>query len=308
MQILLLFVLAIATLGNCKKSHAKHAGYLIHKKGHKKSAGYLIHTKGPKKSATYLKIQESHWTVREAKPKKQGADYRDNDSLGTKWPERENKWMDTWDKFWGQIYEEAKNEKLKPKSESETEKGSWDILIDAVRGTSSNNENEARREEQKMRNNTRDYMRLFIDPKYKRRGVKWVQTTTETEEVFLTHTFVQNIHESMHNVREKEKKDRGPCAMTHSCSWTTHAEASTTTTESSTTTEATTQQPRTPFDPVSLWPGHLIKDQKERDRLNSFLGKELEHLTWKPRPPKDAIHGDYSEEASGSVWCNPRSR
>ena len=78
MQISLLFVLAIATFGTCKKSEAKHDGYLIHKKGHKKSA-------------TYLKIQKPHWTAREAEPKQQGADYGDIDSLGNKWMDKEKK-------------------------------------------------------------------------------------------------------------------------------------------------------------------------------------------------------------------------
>ena len=286
MRITLLFVLAIATFGNCKKSHKKHAGYLIHKKGHKKSA-------------TYLKIQKPHWTAREAEPKQQGADYGDIDSLGNKWMDKEKKWMDTWDDFWEEIYLEAKNEKSKPKFESETEMGDWDILMDTLRGT--NSTKKARIEEQKMKAKTREYIRFFIYPKHRRRGLKWVQTTTDTEEVFLAHTVVKNLHESMHNVREKEKKEKRPCDATYSCSWTTHA-----TTEASTTT-AGTQPPATTFNPDTLWPP-LIKDRKEREKLNSLLGKELGYLTWKPKPPKkkDFNNADYSEEAYGS--CNPRSR
>ena len=73
MQIVLLFLVGIVSLGNGKKSHAK-------------SAGYLIHKKGPKKSATYLKIDKSHrkadyrkpkanLTMHEVEPRKQGVDY-----------------------------------------------------------------------------------------------------------------------------------------------------------------------------------------------------------------------------------------
>ena len=112
MQISLLFVLAIATFGNCKKSHeAKHKGYLIHKKG-------------PKKTATYLKIKKSHrkskanLTTHGVEPTRQGADYDNIESLDTY--EKKEKWLlDMWNDAWDRLGEQVKSEQAKPKPESE---------------------------------------------------------------------------------------------------------------------------------------------------------------------------------------------
>ena len=73
----MLFILAIATFGTCKKSHTKHDGYLIHKKGHQKSASYLK----MKKSRRKLKAK--------VEPKEQGADFNDVDSMAS-WEKKEN--------------------------------------------------------------------------------------------------------------------------------------------------------------------------------------------------------------------------
>merc|ERR1711974_522300 len=70
MQIALLFVVGIVSLGSGKKSHAKSV-----------AVGYLIHKKGHKKSATYLKIKKSHkkpkanLAIHEVEPKGHGVDY-----------------------------------------------------------------------------------------------------------------------------------------------------------------------------------------------------------------------------------------
>ena len=69
----LLFVLVIATFGNCKKYPAKSEGYLIHKK----DATYLKIKKSPQKNKTH-----------EVEPKEQGVDYSYIDSLVKKLMEK----------------------------------------------------------------------------------------------------------------------------------------------------------------------------------------------------------------------------
>ena len=281
MRITLLFVLAIATFVNCKKSEAKHDGYLIQKKGHKKSA-------------TYLKMKKSRRKLRaKFEPKEPGADFNDIDIMAS-WEKKEKHWMDKWDTEWEKIYSEAKIEKSKPKPEAGREMEGWDILMDALRDT-----NKAKIEVQKMRNQTCEYIRFFVNPKYKR-SLKWVQTTTDTENIFLAHTTARYLQESIHHVKKKGKKEKRPCDATHSCSWTTHA-----TTEASTTT-AETPPPGT----TTLWPP-LIEDRKEREFVNSFLSRELEQLTWNPNKPsnkKKAMNSDYSEETATRLVCKPKNR
>ena len=262
MQISLLFVLAIATFGNCKKSQAKHNGYLTHKKGQKK-------------------------------PEERGADFNHIDRMAS-WEKKEKWWMDKWDTEWEKIYSEAEIEKSKPKPESGREMEGWDILMNALRDT-----DKAKIEVQKMRNQTCEYIRFFVNPKYKR-SLKWVQTTTDTENIFLAHTTARYLQESIHHVKKKGKKEKRPCDATHSCSWTTHA-----TTEASTTT-AETPPPGT----TTLWPP-LIEDRKEREFVNSFLSRELEQLTWNPNKPsnkKKAMNSDYSEETATRLVCKPKNR
>merc|ERR1711974_529486 len=122
------------------------------------------------------------WTTQEVQPKGQGADYRDIDN-------------DKWDAAWNQLYADAEDEKSKPKPEAAKDPNSqmgwktWVPLMDALR-----NKTEADIEVEKMKSKTRDYIRMFIHPKY-RRHVKWVQTTVDTEEIFLSHTIVENVHE-----------------------------------------------------------------------------------------------------------------
>ena len=291
MQISLLVVLAIATFGDCKKSHKA------------KPEGYLIHKKGDKKGATYLKIKKSHgkskhnyWTAHEAQPKGEGADYRDIDN--DKWIAMEQKWMDKWDAAWNKLYADAENEKLKPKPEAARDPDSqrtWLPLMDALR-----NKTEADIEVEKMKTETRDYMRHFINPNYRRR-VKWVQTTSDTEELFLAHTLTKKVHDTMDNVRKKMDKEKRPLQPTTQAP--TWSLAPPTTTGGSEPT-ATTTWPA----PATPWP---TVDKKERQFLNNILDKELKILTWKPPPPKKkALHSDYDyggvREYYDGCWINKR--
>ena len=88
MKIPLLFVLAFATFGNCKKFHAKSAGYLFHNK----SGTYVKIKKSPRK----LKV---NLTTHKIEPKQQGSDYDDIDDLDT--PAKKEKWLeDMWNEAW----------------------------------------------------------------------------------------------------------------------------------------------------------------------------------------------------------------
>ena len=283
MQILLLFVLAIATFGTCKKSHAKHDGHLVHKKGHKKSA-------------THLKMKKSHRKLKpKVEPKEQGADYNDIGRVAN-WEEKEKEWMDKWDTEWERIYSQAKIENLKPKPESGREPEGWDSLMDALR-----DRDKAKDEEQKIRNITREYIRFFVNPDHKRPGLKWVQTTEDTEDVFLVHTVAKYLQDSIEQVKRRGKKEKRPCDATHTCSWTTHSQPIPThsTTEASTTTAATT------FNPAQLWEP-LIKDPQERKFVNSFINRELGQRTWTPK--KKALNSDYSEDWDSRLECKPKNR
>ena len=319
MQASLLFVLAIVTFGVCKKSHkAKHEGYLIHKKGHKKGKTYLKINKSTGKSKPH------YWTAHKGQPKGQGDDYRDIDD--NKWIEEEKIWMDKWDRVWNNIYSDADRKKLKPKHEAGgLELTEWEIFLEAL-----DNRTEARIEEERMKNETRNFLRFFINPKHRRNRLKWVQTTKETEKVFLAHTFTNNLQESIHNMREKVrlkglKKEKKPCEALYSCSWTAlpnPKQASTTTagttmtfvpafapkiTLTTTTTFVGTKPPEATVkpDPYRLWQP-LIKDKTERDLLNNFLSKELEPLAWSSPSPSP---GDYDVlSAAHNHRCNLNRR
>ena len=291
MQASLIFLLSFATFGDCKKSHkAKHEGYLVHTKSHKKG------------TVTYLKINKSHgkskhhyWTAHENQPKGQGLDYRDIDN--DKWVAKEKKWMDKWDEIWDELYANAEEENSKPKPEAAEDPNTnshtmsqdrlgwktWVPLMDALR-----NKTKAKIEEEKIKNKTLDYMRLFIHNDYRRR-VKWVQSTEDTQEIFLTHTFYKNFHQSMDEVRKKGGIKKLPPHTT-------------------TPIPAPSPPPGSWWQApagTSLWP---TVDERERHFVNTYLDKDLK--TWRPRTwepissKKKALHRDYGGVQEDYGWCS----
>ena len=303
MQIALLFLLAsFATFGDCKKSHhAKSDGHLTHKKGHKKAH---------KKGATALKTNKSDRKskAREVEPKIEGTDYID--MLATMgWEKREKHWMGKWEGQWNKLNSHAEKEMSKPKSEHGRDPNSqmegWDILMDALRDT-----NVSKIEEQRVKNALRKYIRFFINPKHRRRGVKWSQTTTDTESVFLTHTISQYLQELIHTLEKREKKKKS-CVETYSCSWTTRATTTTPAIQATRGTMTTPSSTTAGTQPPLTWPP-LIKDNKERKFMNSFLHTELGRLSWKPRTEetkRDASHSDYGHDEPNELdKCSPETR
>ena len=90
--------------------------------------------------------------------------------------------------------------------ESQESEKDWITLVNFVRGKDSTNVNK-----EHLRNEAFERQRFFFLPKYKRKGIKWVQSTKETErisfsyrmhfnssfqkidcEVFFNHLFVNN--------------------------------------------------------------------------------------------------------------------
>ena len=252
MQISLLFVLAIATFGTCKKSEAKHDGYLIHKKGHKKAATYLkINKKHHRKS-------KSNLTRHEVKPKEQGADYDDIDSLDT-WEKREQWLFDTWNDAWdlvsklfgeenSKVYPVDSKKSNQPKPEAELDPNSqeakwrreWDTFRDAILGTTSTNETDYTeagmginqwKEKVEKEEGTLEEACFFIRPKHRRRGLKWIQSTVETDKVFLTHKITADVQESLFRAMggNKGNIDDKSCNETYRCFMTPQAMTSMTT-------------------------------------------------------------------------------
>ena len=405
MQIALLFLVGIVSLGNSKKSHTKSVGYLIHKKGPKKSATYLkiktshrkpdyrkpkanltMHEVEPRKHGVdyNLKMKKSHrkpsqvprltWEVREAdyrKPKanltshevegkKQAADYNHINSRVT-WKEKEKWLMGMWDTAWEELYGDKKKwretengrKMLKPLSEAgedpniEVDKWitDWDLLMHAISElseTTSTNEAEVEAEHKttkydKLTNQltnqvfSSQHMGFFIHPKHRRPGLKWIQTTKETHEVFLVHKLDEYLESSIDKVKEKSSKSSSrsrisrrkvekQCNDTSSCFlWTPQPTQATQTTLSTVPfdVQATATQPPQNFSPPwrsrrvpppDIQESVLINDQTTREFLNKFLRRNLRELQ-KTHAFRRKPGEDYATLSELTFWpCQPNER
>ena len=321
MQILLLFVLATATFGTCKKFHAKHDGYLIHTK-----------------SATYLKINKSHrkskskFTTHEVKPKEQGADYDDIDSLDT-WKEQEKWLFDMWDDAWDRVkdYVEQENSKVQiaklksskqPKAEAEPDPNSqeakwtreWDILVDTILGTTSTNEADYTEKDMKLKQLKRkaedrvlDEAAFFIRPKHRRRGLKWIQSTVETDKVFLAHKIEADVEESLY-IEMAERKGKivdKSCNETYRCFMTTQATTMTTATSLSFT--STTYQPRALGTQGGV-PPSAIGNPNIGKIMKAFKGSFLRHHLKKVHKPSNNDYEQGGVPSYDDIVCDPSDR
>ena len=217
MLTLLLFVAAISTLGN-----SKFEGFVIQTRTRRRVSTHLIKSLG--KSKVNL-------TAREEKEHGENANV---DSLES-WYKKKDDWlMEMWNDAWDVLTKEVESEDTKPRPESEVEldgdeeKKEWEILVDALLGTSTNavgngigyTRQRGRNEEPDVKRKVQDQVleqsRFFINPKYRRRDIKWVQSTDETERIFLIHKISEDVRESVFRYIYEEAIDKS-CNETYRC-------------------------------------------------------------------------------------------
>ena len=306
MQISLLFVMAFATFGNCKKSQAKSAGYLIHKKGHKKGATYLKMKKSHRKSKFNL-------ITHDVEPKEQGEDYDHIDDLDT--VAKKEKWLlDMWNEAWERLKAEGKMERAKPEPEAELDPNSqeakwqreWDILMDAILGPASTNEAEVESSGEKIveeyKDEALDRARFFIRPQHRRRGVKWIQTTKETDRLFLMYKMRDDIQETMFRVMKKksgQQMDDKSCNETFRCFMTTPSMTTMTTAMPGVTTTKS--------------PQNVPKSTPPKNKVETFLNTFLrDHLKEFYKHSKgQALHneqGGVQVDRDDDIQCDPNQR
>ena len=217
MHISLLFVFLF--FGNCKKFHAKSGGYLIKTK---EGGTYLIKTK---KANRTKKV--THTAKRE-----KGGDYNDGydcdlasdfeldleeDPLDTV-EGKEKTLKETWDHFMEVVDRKEDMERLRPTPnrskgsnvsfdesspivendqdpESQESEKDWITLVNFVRGKDSTNVNK-----EQLRNEAFERQRFFFHPKYKRKGIKWIQSTKETERSSFKYRMHIEFRESIDKI------------------------------------------------------------------------------------------------------------
>ena len=213
MQISLLFLFLF--FGDCKKIQAKSRGYLIKTKG---GATYLIKTK---------KVNRTK-TVTEEK----GGDYDDDndcdfasdfeldleeDPLDTV-EGKEKTLKETWDRFMEVVDRKEDMERSRPTPnrskgsnvsfdesspiiendqdpDSQESEKDWITLVNFVRGKDSTNVNK-----EQLRNEAFERQRFFFHPKYKRKGIKWIQSTKETERSSFKYRMHIEFRESIDKI------------------------------------------------------------------------------------------------------------
>ena len=118
--------------------------------------------------------------------------------------------FEMWDDAWTLLKVKAESKKWKlSKQEAELDPNSqeakwmreWEILMDLILDTTSTNEAEIEGEEIKYgeyRNEALDQMRFFIHPQHRRHSLKWVQSTKETDILFLAYKMTDDLHEIMY--------------------------------------------------------------------------------------------------------------
>ena len=309
MQISLAFVLAIVTLDNCKDPHAKSGGYLIDKKGQKKDS----HRKS-----------KANLTSHEVEPPR--IDSSDFDSLDT--VAAKEKWLlGMWEDAWNRLKVEAISKKSKEEAEVEpnSEEGrwmkEWEMLMEAILGTTSTNANEAEVEgeripgEIKYRDEALNRIRFFIRPQFRRRSLKWTQSTKETDILFLAHLITNDLHETMYRViypdiptgKPDGRLDGKSCNETFRCFMTTPT--------------MTTMTTSLPVAPISLSKTSTISPQFDQLKppnttppenkietfLNTFLSDHLKRL-FKPSKRKVLQREQSGDQADNDIECDPNER
>lgn len=319
MQILLLLVLAIATLGNCKKHHPK-------------SEGYIIRKNGQKKDASHLKIKKTHGKLKvnltaHEKPKGHGADYDDiAESLDT-WQKKDKWLMDMWNKAWDQLKAEVQSEQAKPRLEAEVERNSeeakwmreWDLFVNAILGSTSTNEAEKAenhvKDKMKIKRKVQDQVlnqaRFFIRPEHRRRGLKWVQSTEETDQIYLTYKIEADVEESVYrNVMNWEQIES--CNETFRCFMTTQAASTTQATPLHIQSHATAFSKITPSEKIKPR-SSAFNNPRFKFVMTSFKRNFLRHQLGKLHKPSKRKASALHTEQGGvplddGIVCDPDDR
>ena len=295
MQISLLFVFLF--FGNCKKFHAKSGNYLIKTK---EGGTYLIKTK---------KANRTKKVTRTAKREK-GGDYNDGydcdlasdfeldleeDPLDTV-EGKEKTLKETWDHFMEVVDRKEDMERSRPTPnrskgsnvsfdesspivendqdpESQESEKDWITLVNFVRGKDSTKVNK-----EQLRNEAFERQRFFFHPKYKRKGIKWIQSTKETERSSFKYRMHIEFRESIDKIilrsfvsgikREPPKHLWSPKPLASPpIGATTPSPFSADHTDPVTTTWSATATPR----PPSRWPTRFGKRGKIEEILEESL-------------------------------------
>ena len=172
----------------------------------------------------------------------------------------------------------------------------WDILVDAILGPASI---EADRADKKIvgkyKDEFIDQSRFFIRPEHRRRGVKWIQTTKETDKLFLLYKMRDDIHETMYQVIGKHSGqiDDKSCNETFRCFMTTPVMTTTATAMPVTITEKSTPP----------------ENNMRETFLNTFLRNHLKKI-YEPSKRKalQSEQGGFQVDSDIDLQCDPNQR
>ena len=235
-------ILTLAFFGNSKKSKAKTEGDLIHRKDQKRRAPNM---KMKKANGT---SKGNHTAERELGTDYQD-DYVSNLDLNLDLDldtvdGKEKFLKKTWDELIEDVERLAEREKwglkrqpgplesnftndgsfdrwLSTAVESEQDPESeedWNVLVNFVQGKDSANKKVSSGKAVKGKNMTKEQLRdkeferqrFFFDPKYKREGIKWVQTTKETERNSFSYKMYHGFREAIQTILPKKKAQDSP--------------------------------------------------------------------------------------------------
>ena len=175
-------------------------------------------------------------------------------------------------------------------------------MVDAILGTSTRKRNELAETDlkRKVEEQVMEQSRFFINPKHRRRDTKWVQSTEETDQIFLTYKVVEDVQESVYRLIYEEAIDKS-CNETYRCFLTTQAAV--------TTTPTPRPGSRTRFGESNTF-GNLRIDNS----LTSFEGNFLRsHLRQTHKPSRkrkaSALHSEQGGvSVDDDIVCDPTDR